>query len=230
MKKNVFVNTGNVQEFRSVAERLNRVEAGVPGMGLVHGVKGLGKTTAAIHYAAQKGNRAVYVRAKSDWSYTWMMEDILIELGATPCRGAKAKYDALISALVETPRLVIIDETNLIKPALLETLRSVHDTTHNPILFIGHEGVVTSLIRQGPLYDRILYQTELKPLGYKDLETFCLATLEVGIDTDVVEEVLKAARGNFRQSVVVLKNLEDIAKLHGAAKVEAKMLKGVLNA
>lgn len=210
--KNKFIQTSNVSAFLSLAERLNRVEAGVPGMGLIHGVKGLGKTTAAIHYAGQKGNRSVYVRAKSNWTYTWMMEDLLIELGATPVRGEKAKYDAMVSALVESPRLVIIDEANLIKPALLETLRAIHDTTCNPVLFVGHEGVVGHLIRLGPLYDRLLYITELKPLGLADLEKFCAGCLEVEVGREVLENVLKECDGNFRRSVVALKRLEDQAK------------------
>ncbi|UQZ88307.1 hypothetical protein C4J81_03430 [Deltaproteobacteria bacterium Smac51] len=127
MRNNVFIKTGNVKEFFSVAEKLKRVEAGVPGMGLVHGVKGLGKTTVAIHYASQKNNQAVYVRGKRDWSYGWMMEEMLIELEVTPRRGEKAKFDDMVSALVEKPRLIIVDESNMIKGSLLETLRSIHD-------------------------------------------------------------------------------------------------------
>lgn len=230
MKNNVFVTTANVKEFISVAGKLNRVEAGVPGMGLVHGVKGLGKTTVAIHYAAQKVNRAVYARGKRDWSYTWMMEELLIELGVTPRRGEKAKFDDLVSALVENPRLIIIDETNMVRTSLLETLRSVHDLTHNPFLFIGHEGVVDGLLRLGPFFDRLLYKSELKPLGFEDLEAFCAAALEVSIDSDALGAVLKSADGNFRRSVVSLKALEDKAKAGKLPAIDTRLLKGVLNA
>ena len=228
MKKNVFVQTANVKEFVSVAGRLNRVEAGVPGMGLVHGVKGLGKTSAAINFASQKANRTVYVRAKRDWSYAWMMDELLIEMSVTPLRGDKAKFDALVEALVDAPRLVIVDETNLVPVRLLETIRGLHDMTHNPFLFVGHEGINNVLLRLGPFHDRLIYKTELKPLSLADLQTFCTEALEVGIDSEALAAVLKAADGNFRRSVVHLKALEDKAKLGNIQCITAATLKGVL--
>ena len=228
MKHNVFVHTENVKEFLNVAGRLNRVEAGVPGMGLVHGKKGLGKTSAAINYASQKANRAVYARAKREWSYTWMMDELLIEMGVTPLRGCKAKFDALVAALVEQPRLVIVDETNLMPDRLLETLRGVHDLTHNPFLFVGHEGINDRLLCLGPFFDRLLYKVELKPLSLDDLKTYCAEALEVSINAEALEAVLKAAGGNFRRSVVYLKSLEDKAKLGGIKCITGETLRGVL--
>ena len=210
MKSNPFVTTNNVKEFYTVASQLTRVEAGVPGMALVHGVKGLGKTTVAINYAAQKGSQAVYLRAKGIWTCSWMLEDLLIELCITPRRGEKAKFDDLVSALSENPRLIIIDETNLVKAPLLEALRAVHDMTHNPFLFIGHEGIMESLMRQGPFFDRILYKAELKPLNLSDLELFCTEALEVSIDGQALKAVLKETGGNFRKSVMRLKTLGNV--------------------
>ena len=206
MKKDVFIITRNVKTFYAVAESLQKVEAGVPGMGLIYGDKGLGKTSVGIHYSCQKSNNAVYLRGKSDWTYGWMMEEILLEFGLTVRHGKKAKFDDLISALVEHPRLIVVDETNMVAPDLLETLRGVHDITHNPFLFIGHEGVRDLLMRLGPFYDRLLYKGEMTPLGLEDLETYCSQALEVGIDRKSLEAVLEGAGGNFRRSVLHLKN------------------------
>jgi DNA transposition AAA+ family ATPase len=212
MKTNKVVQTSNMRQLVSVADRLTKVEAGVPGMGLVHGQRGLGKTTAAIWYSAQKANNAVYVRGKGDWSYSWMMEELLLECGTTPRKGDKAKYDDLIGALIEKPRLIILDEANQVSPKLLETLRSINDMTHNPILFIGHEGVMDKFRRQGPFFDRLLYIAEVKPLSIDDLAKFVEECLEVGVDREALALVLKAADGNFRRAVVRLKGLEDKAK------------------
>ena len=221
MKLN-FVRTQNVSEFVNVATKLQNVEAGVPGMGLVHGSRGFGKTSASMHYTAQKENTSVYLLAKADWTFGWMMEEICIELGITPRRGAKAKYDDCVSALVEKPRLVVIDESNLIKPALLETLRGIHDATHNPILFVGHEGVVDKFRRLGPLFDRLLYLTEFKPLSITDLRHFAENSLELAVEMNVLEKVLKKTGGNFRKSVVALKGLEDRAKADRSLKISLK--------
>ena len=212
MKTNRVVHTTNLKQLILVAEKLTKVEAGVPGMGLVHGQRGLGKTTAAIWYASQKVNNAVYVRGKGDWSYSWMMEELLLEFGVTHRRGDKPKYDDLIGALIEKPRLIILDEANQVPSRLLETLLTVNDMTHNPVLFIGHEGVLDKLRRQGPFFDRLLYISELKPLGLDDLALFAKDCLEVGVEREVLARVLKETDGNFRRSVVRLKALEDMAK------------------
>jgi DNA transposition AAA+ family ATPase len=225
MKTNKVVHTTNLKQLISVAQKLTQVEAGVPGMALVHGQRGLGKTTAAIWYSAQKVNNTVYVRAKGDWSYTWMMEELLIEFGVTPRRGDKAKYDDLIGCLVEKPRLIILDEANQVSPKLLETIRTVNDMTHNPIMFIGHEGVVDKLRRQGPFFDRLLYIAEFKPLTVEDLGLFASECMEVAVDEEVLTRVLKAADGNFRRAVVRLKGLEDKAKVGRAKAITVDMVK-----
>jgi DNA transposition AAA+ family ATPase len=225
MKQNKIIHTNNLKQLITVADRLVKVEAGVPGMGLIHGQRGLGKTTAAIWYTAQKANNAIYVRAKGDWSYTWMMEELLLELGVTPRRGDKPKFDDMIGALVEKPRLLILDESNQVAPKLLETLRSINDLTHNPILFIGHEGVMDKLRRQGPFFDRLLYIAEVKPLSLDDLGLFARECLDVGVDREVLSRVLKTADGNFRRAVVILKGLEDKAKVARAEAIGLEFLK-----
>ena len=226
MKSNPFVTTNNVKEFFTVAGQLARVEAGVPGMALVHGVKGLGKTTVAINYASQKANQAIYMRAKGIWTCSWMLEELLNELCVTPRRGEKAKFDDLVSTLAENPRLIIIDETNLVKDPILEALRAIHDLTHNPFLFIGHEGIVEKLMRQGPFYDRILYKAELKPLNLADLELFCSEALDVSIDGAALKAVLKETGGNFRKSVMRLKTLEDMATVGNLPSIDISLLDG----
>jgi hypothetical protein len=166
----------------------------------------------------------VYLLGKKEWNYAWMMEELCIELGVTPRRGAKAKYDDIMGALVDIPRLVIIDETNLVTPSLLETLRGLHDATHNPFLFIGHEGVVGKLTRMGPLFDRLLYVSEFKPLDVSDLRHFTEKNLEIGVDLVVLERVIRKTCGNFRKSVVYLKLLENRARASRLDRITERLL------
>ena len=221
MKKKQFVFTKNVIEFVGVAGKLQRVEAGVPGMALVHGDRGFGKTSAAIYYTGQKEHRAIYLRAKQKWNYSWMMEELCIELGVTPRFGNKAKHDDVVGALLERPRLLAVDEANLMSPSCLETLRGINDMTHNPVVFIGHEGIVDKLRRMGPLFDRLLYICEFKPLAIEDLRAYAAEALEIPADLDVLERVIKNTGGNFRKSVVALKSLEDKALADKASKIGA---------
>lgn len=210
--KNVFVDTANVQAFVSTAHNLERRTAGVPGLALVHGSRGLGKTRTAIWHAAQNG--AVYLRSKSVWSPSWMLEELAVELGVVPAKRKKELFTSVENTLKEHPRLVIIDEANVPSTACLDCIRDLHDLTEAPMLLIGHEGIVDRLKRMGPFFDRFLYITEFKPLRVADLQRFAGACLDIPVDDEALEEVVRVTAGNFRKSVVLLTGMENRATLN----------------
>ena len=226
--KTVFVETGNVKQFMSTAQDLLDREAGVPGLALVHGTRGLGKTKTAMWWATQ--NNGIYIRAKKEWSANWMLEELAIELGLVPRSRKKDLFEDVVSALLENPRLVIIDEVNLPVPAILETLRDIHDITGNPFLFIGHDGIVKRLKRMAPLFDRFLYITEFKPLSTSDLSEFASACLDLPVQQDALEAVRKRTDGNFRKSVVALKGMETQARAGRAGSITPAHLSQVKRA
>lgn len=221
--KNLFVETRNVQAATSVARDLESAEAGVPGLALIHGQRGLGKTRWGIWYAAQTG--AVYVRAKSIWTPTWLLEELAVELSIVPQKRKQYLFTSVQDALKEQPRLIIIDETNIPPQVCLNCVRDLHDLTGVPFLLIGHEGIIDRLRRMGPFFDRFLYITEFKPVGQQDLETFCASCLEVPITKETVGHVLKSTSGNFRKAVVAFKGAEDRAKLNRAKEITLAHLK-----
>ncbi len=208
--KNVFVETANVKAFLATATSLESREAGVPGLALVHGNRGLGKTRTAIWYAA--GADAVYLRAKSVWSPSWLLEELAVELGVTPRKRKRDLFEDVANALKERPRLTIVDEVNLPQTACLECLRDLHDVTDSPFLLIGHEGVVPRLKRLGPLFDRFLYITEFKALTLADLRAFAASCLDLPAEDAALEKVLAAVSGNFRKAIVALKGMEGAAR------------------
>jgi DNA transposition AAA+ family ATPase len=220
--KTVFVETGNVNQFVSTAKSLFDREAGVPGLALVHGTRGLGKTKTAIWWASQ--NNGIYIRAKKEWSANWMLEELAIELGLVPRRRKKDLFEDVITALLDHTRLVIIDEVNLPIPAILETIRDIHDITGNPFLFIGHDGVVKRLKRMAPLFDRLLYITEFKALTEEDLGKFASTCLDLPVDDSALEAVRQKTDGNFRKSVVAFKRMETQAKARRLGVITAELL------
>jgi len=218
--RNKFVETANVSAFVEAAGSLERTEAGVPGLALVHGMRGLGKTRTAIWYASQNGS--VYVRSKALWSPKWMLEELAIELGLTPAKHKKDLFMGVMEELRQRPRLVIIDESNMPPTTCLDAIRDLHDLTENPFLLIGHEGIVSRLKRMGPFFDRFLYITEFKPLSTKDLDSFCRTCMEIPVDEDVIGKVVERTGGNFRKSIVAFKGLENRAKMNGSKRITVK--------
>jgi len=220
--KTVFVQTKNVKAFVNVARALETKEAGVPGLGLVWGTRGLGKTRTAIWYAARNG--AIYVRAKSLWTPAWMLEELAVELDLVPAKRKKDLFGDICSALVEKPRLIIVDEVNLPPLRCLEALRDIHDTTEAPMILIGHDGIIPRLRRMGPFFSRFLYITEFKPLDEGDLAEFCKTCVDLPVTEEAVRGVLKLTGGNFWKSVVVLKGMEVRARAKKAREIGPEFL------
>ncbi len=202
------VETANMRAFLETAQNLMHKEAGVPGLALVHGKRGMGKSFAARHYHATHED-TIYLLPDPDWDTRWLKEALCIELGITPPRGLKAKHDEIIAALALRPRLIIIDECNLLGPRVLDTVRLIAEWTEAPILLIGHEQIVTKLNRMGPLFDRLLYITEFKELSVEDLKIIAKACLEKGIEDSVLRRLRKDANGRIRPSIVSMKRMED---------------------
>jgi len=222
--KNVFVQTANVKMFSAVAGDLVRQDAGVPGMALIYGKRGLGKTKTAIWYAAREAN--VYVRAKRKWTATWLMEELCVELQLAPVRSFRVMFQEICATLISEPKLIIIDEVDLISADVLETIRDVHDITGTPIILVGMEKVKQRLMRFAALYDRLLYVRKFGALSTNDIQ---LATSElldnVEVDPDVLEMIREKTNGNFRKSIVWMKSLERGAKANNIPRVTMALVK-----
>ena len=77
--KKVFVKTTNVKKFISMYNNLLERADGVPGLGLVYGAPGLGKTH-AINWWAFK-NDLYLVRCNNLMSTKWLLVEILDAMG-----------------------------------------------------------------------------------------------------------------------------------------------------
>ena len=75
-----FVKTKNVKKFVTTINNLINRAKGVPGMGLIYGEPGLGKTQAALWWVANNQDKAIYVSAKQSMSIRWLLEEMVKEL------------------------------------------------------------------------------------------------------------------------------------------------------
>src|SRR5574344_249434 len=135
--KKVFVKTENVKRLITLMNNLQNRAEGVPGMGLVYGEPGLGKTHAVVWWAAQ--NDAIFVRCTNMMSARWLLEEIVEELGEMPYSKFSDIFNQVISQLIQEPRIIIVDEIDYltVDTKAIETLRDIHDKTDVPILLVG---------------------------------------------------------------------------------------------
>ena len=128
--RKVFVKTKNVKQFISMVGNLQNRAEGVPGMALVYGEPGLGKTQ-TINWWALK-NDAILVRCTQLMSARWLLTEILDEMGEIASSRISDCFNLIIKNLITNPQILIIDEIDYltIDTKIVETLRDIHDKTN----------------------------------------------------------------------------------------------------
>lgn len=221
MRKQMAI-TKNVVALRSAFDALSNRDAGIPGLGLVHGNTGHGKTT-AIAWLVNQVN-GVYVRANATWTPSAMLGVIMQELGAEALQNNSAlMVKRIIEALAPENRLLVVDEADYLFSNLkmLETLRDIHDVSGCPVIIVGMEGIERRIVNRPQFRRRISQWVEFRATDLEDARTVTDTVCEVQIDDDLLQRVHEEANGNVGLMVVGLSRIEQYAKANGVKKVDA---------
>lgn len=222
--KHRIVTTTNVARLREAGDLLLNRAPNTPGMGLIYGDTGLGKTTAATWYMNQCN--AVLVRALAVWSPQAMLEAILRELNVEPRQWSCAKMAmAIVERLAETNRPLFIDEADYLldRQRMTETLRDLHDLASVPVILIGMKGIEHKIgIRRRQLSGRLMRWVEFLPADMGDTKLLADGLCEVGISEDLLALLHQKTGGLVRHIVVGLAQIESHARRTGLATVSAK--------
>lgn len=224
--KKVFARTSNVDNFINSITRLQNREDGIPGMALVYGEPGLGKTKTTLWWCAQ--NDGVFIRTKKLMSGRWLLEEIVAELGEAPMRRTSDLFRQAVDQLLERPRAIFVDEADFLAhdARVIETLRDLHDTTSTPFVLIGMDQADKKLMRFKHLYDRFSEIVRFHPLTEGDVASVAEQMCEVRLSKDAINFIHTQAN-RFRKVVVWLYKAEAIAKANGLKEVSAVHFNGV---
>ena len=222
-----FVKTKNVKNLITMMNNLQNRPEGVPGMGLVFGEPGLGKTYAITWWALQ--NDAVLIRSTNLMSARWLLEELVHELGEIPYTKYSDLFNQAIDQLIKRPRIIIVDETDYltIDSRAVETLRDIHDRTDVPIVLVGMGTAERRLQRYKHLYDRISEIVKFEPFSKQDLHQIIDELSEVEI-TDCAKKLMQIHTNRFRQIVKIINKVEQLAKSNGLSSIDEITLKEVL--
>ncbi len=203
------------------AALLNRAN-GMPGMGLVYGATGAGKTTAVAWLATRQNG--VFVRATALTTPTSLCESICRELGIARKGTNVATIEAIVERLAETNRPLFIDEADYIvdQKRLVETLRDIHDLASVPVILIGMANIRRSITGREQLAGRIAQWVEFAAAPFEDVRTLANELAEVDIGDDLLQRLHEAARGSVRLSVVGLGRIEQFARARGMTRIAAQ--------
>lgn len=201
----------NVALMMKVMDRITSRQAHLPGIGVMSGPSGYGKSMAAA-FTANK-HKAFYVECKSSWTKRALLEAIMRQMGIQ-AKGPIYKLVELVSErLADTRKPLIIDEMDhIVKRSAVEIVRDIYEGSLAPILLIGEENMPNDLSRWERFHGRVLEWAYAQPADVQDAKLLAsFYCRKVRISDDLLGQVVKVSDGSARRICVNLSNVEDKA-------------------
>ena len=221
----------NVSRLQVAGDALIQRSIGMPGIGLIWGPTGTGKTTAATWYVNQVNG--VYVRAMRLWSPRSMLGALARELDIDVRRLNNGEMvDAIVMRLAETGRPLFVDEADYVVESrrLTDTLRDIHDMSTAPIILIGMHGIEKRIRGNEQLTGRIAQWVGFGGADLADARMLANGLCEVVIDDDLLQDLHATATpknpagkgivdAEIRRLIVGLGQIEQYAIQSGLASI-----------
>lgn len=223
--KKVFVKTNNVKRFITMMNNLQNRAEGVPGIGLVYGEPGLGKTQAIKWWAFK--NDAILIRCNQMMSARWLLKEILDYMSEIKPYSISDSFNEVIRNLILTPRVLIVDEVDYLtmdKNKSIEILRDIHDKTNIPVVLVGMTNAHSRLKKFSHLYDRLSEIVKFERFSKADIKTIVKELSEIEL-TDCAIKYIYSNLNRFRQIVKVINKAETIAKANGLSSIDEILIK-----
>jgi len=212
----------NITRLATATEALMTRAPGAPGMGLVHGHSGFGKTT-AIAWMNNKKN-GVYVRALATWTPSAMLTAILRELRRSPRGSCSLMTEDIVEELGRTGRPLFIDEADYLVSSmkLTETLRDIHDISLVPVVLVGMDKIEDRLRHRKQLLGRLAQNVRFEPADAEDAQLLASQLCEVTVKPDLISVLHDKSGGSVRNIVVGLARIEQKARALGLGEIDRK--------
>ena len=217
--KKVFVKTNNVKRFITTMNNLQNRAEGVPGMGLVYGEPGLGKTQAIKWWAFK--NDAILIRCNQMMSARWLLKEILDYMSEIKPYSISDSFDEVIRNLILTPRILIVDEVDYLT---MEKNKSIHFLPNIPVVLVGMTNAHSRLKKFSHLYDRLSEIVKFERFSKADIKTIVKELSEIEL-TDCAIKYIYSNLNRFRQIVKVINKAETIAKANGLCSIDEILIK-----
>lgn len=200
-------------------EKLINRHAGLPGIGVLYGPPGRGKSMAAGAMVATY--RAYYIQVAQAWRVKSLLEKILKEMGIVipkKCRTEADLLDLVTGQLAASRRPLILDEADRLvaKGPMIETVRDIYEQSRAPILLIGSENLRPSLREYDTTHSRVRQWVEALPVSLED--AIKLATVyapQITITEDLLAEIVSRVDGSVRYTCVNIARVLDEAMVMG---------------
>jgi hypothetical protein len=222
-----FVRTTNVRNYLAAYERLKDRGSREAGWGFASGEPGLGKTKTLQWHAIDQD--APYVRAKANWTASWMLTEIAAEFGIAASGSIKALFAEVLGGMARSQKPLMVDEVGLMlaERKLMETLRDLSDMAECPVILGGEPDALRQITtRYKAVRSRISEPVEFKPATLEDIRQICAETCEVPVGDGVVEEIMHQSSGYYREVKNAIAAVERLARVQSVERIEMSNIQG----
>lgn len=212
----------NVLLMRRMVDHLRTRSANLPGIGVMSGFAGLGKSNACA--AATSTFRAIYVECRDHFTRKTLLSAILHEMGVKPERTAADMFDQACDELEKSGKVLILDMADyLIKRHLVDTVLDLYEGSGAAIVLVGEERFPKNLKRESErMYDRVLEFVLAEKCDLDDARKLAgMYSPDVTIKDELIAQILSRSDGVARRVVVNVEAVRQAAKKAGKRTIGA---------
>ena len=228
--KNVFLETGNVVAFREALSVLEDTDRGQPGLGVVWGRAGRGKTVCAREHAVR--TEAIYLRVLEGWTPRAMLASLCRSLNGTEPRSAEACKQTICEQLEKRgaekrSQTILVDEADRLDMHLVEHYRDIHDLTGAPVVLVGEEVLFAMLNARRRLWSRVTQTVEFGSITAEDAMLFGFRAADLKLEPAAAQRIVARAGGDFRLVWIDVHDLDQMARASGTRAVDVRMVEAL---
>lgn len=217
---NRVANIANLDLVAVAAEKLLSRQDSLPGIGVMYGEAGRGKTIACSALANQ--SRGYYVQMRSAWSRKTLLEKILFEMGIKPAGTIPHLLDQVCEQMAASRRPLIVDEFDfcLRSDGMVELVRDIYEGSQGTLLLIGEEQIPQKLKRWERFHSRVMAWIPALPVTMDDARKLApIYSNQVVIADDLLQRVVDLAHGSVRRVCVNLTRIHEEAMLRAESEM-----------
>ncbi|SHI59924.1 AAA family ATPase [Halodesulfovibrio aestuarii] len=222
MRRDVFIETRNVLEFRQKVGFLEDNLNGEPGFALVFGQAGRGKTETTRNYHAMSGG--VFLRVMQGWTQNSFLQELCYQVCGLRPRNSAACKTRIIEALDASPQTIFVDEADRLHVDRIEDLRDIFDTTGVPVVLIGEEELRGLLGTRRRIWSRVKQVVEFGAVAEEDVAFLADEAAGLNISPEACAQIVRYADGDFRLVWSFVGHLEKAARAHEVHDVNVALV------
>ena len=222
--KNCFLTTRNVTRFREAIKVVEDTEKGQPGLMMVHGKAGRGKTECCRQYSIPN-RHVIYLRVMQDWTPRAMLAQLCRQINGMEPHSIEKGKRVVCEEVERGKNTIIVDEADrLVGVGMIEHFRDIHDKTGAPVVFVGEQNLYSMIQSKRRLWSRVTQVVGFERVGAEDIILFGLQAADLKIEPAAAQRIAVRSDGDFRLIWQDVRWLETMSRANKINEITLKMV------